>query len=234
MGTYRQHISNIRSANRILSSDAQLTDRGIMQQLRLNAIYLVKQKVDQRLLYRSPNIFTYVPCLEMINVPLAECCEYRSEKTIARSKMRLPGIAEGKFGLLVQKVTGLEFATTYNEATPTRYVNLLTINPKTKKDYYWVLNDFLYVTNEDAKRVSISAYFEEEPSNSILCPDDCDCGPVNDCDPCQNPLDRELKCPFDLLGTVESMVSKYLLETYFNVKTDTSSDQKDQQAKNEN
>lgn len=230
MSSYRQVISNLRTSYKMISSDNIATNRLIMNELRSRALYLIKQKIDGRLLFDSPNIFTYVPCLKMKQVPLAECCEYRSEKTISRSVERLPKIAEAKFGLLIQRVTGLEFATKYIQATPTRYTNLLNINPKTKEEFYWVLNGYLYITNPDLKMASISAYFEDEPSSLLLCPDGCDCGPRNaDCDPCQNPLDREFKCPGDLLGTVEEMVAKYLMGTYFRVDEDPQSDDKDEQ-----
>ncbi len=232
--TGRQFVSNLRSTYKMISADSTLTDRAILSEGRLRALYLIQQKISNRLLYDSPNIFTYIPCLKMKQVPLAECCEYRSEKTISRSVEKLPKIAEAKFGLLIQRVTGLEFATKYIQSTPTRYTNLLNISPKTKEQFYWILNGYLYITNPDLKMASISAYFEDEPNSTLLCPDGCDCGPHNkDCDPCQNPLDREFKCPGDLLGTVEEMVAKYLLGTYFNqaIPKDPQSDDIDQQSR---
>lgn len=231
--TNRQIISDIRSSDKLISSDGSLTDRAIFSLVKSTAIYLIKQQTDRRKLFQSPTLFTVINCMPMEQVPLAECCEYTSEKKIARSKNKIPKIGDSIFGLLIQYVNSVDNSIKFNESTAARYSNLLTLGRELKKNFYWIYNERLYVSNEDTKAVNFSAFFEDEVLSSILCPSaDCGCGPSSEpCDPCLNPLDREFKCPGYLIQPLRSMVQKELLTTYFNLPADKTSDQKDDQSK---
>jgi len=167
----------------------------------------------------------------MTKVPLSECCEYVSEIEIARSKKKIPRIAEGPFGMLIQQVASVDKTKMFKESTVRRYANSLNLDPPPKGNYFWLYDDYIYVSNPDTKAIDLSAFFEEEPSQLLLCPSDCDCLPKKGCDPCKNPMDRQFKCPAYLLQTCRTMVEKELLTTYFNVPADRTSDEKDDQSK---
>lgn len=231
--TNRQLVSDIRSSDKLISSDSSLTDRAIFSLCKTTAIMLIKQQTDRRKLFQSPTLFTVINCFPMEQAPLAECCEYTSEQKISRSKNKIPKIGDSIFGLLIQYVNAVDNSTKFNEATAVRYANLLTLGRKLNKNYYWIYNDRLYVSNEDTKAVNFSAFFEDELTSDVLCPqDDCGCAPSSvDCDPCLNPLDRQFRCPGYLIQTVRTMVQKELLTTYFNLPADRTSDGKDDQSK---
>lgn len=97
--------------------------------------------------------------------------------------------------------------------------------------YFWVFNQHIYVSNSDIKAISLSAYFEEDVPNDLLCPQGCDCN-YNECDPCTNPLDLDFKCPGYLEYQVKEMTINRLLKTYFNVPSQVDSTGIDEQAKN--
>jgi hypothetical protein len=233
MITNRDVVSRIRSTHRLLSSDASLNDRSILAELRSVASLLVKRELNLRKLVATDTIYTTVPCLEMMEVPLSECCEYVDPCTIARSKEKLPRIGESNYFYAIKGVFSVDQKIKLKEITPTRYINLLKLPARIQEFYYWVQNNYLYVTNPNLCKIKISAFFEEDVPNSILYPE-CECAihtPTSEL--CKNPLDTEFKCPAYLLQNVVEVTSKNLLNTYFRLPEDRTSDNADGQAPNQ-
>lgn len=234
--TKRQFVSQVRSMSKLLSSDSLVNDRTIINEGRDAANKLVKQSLDQRKLWRSPNLFAFLPCLEMEQAALSECCEFTSDKTIARSKEKLPKIAEGNWGLAVQGVFGLDGKKKLIETNPSRYANYLKLGMRTKGTFWWVANERLYISNPDTEAVNFYAFFTEDIPNNLLYPgEDCDCGqnPPKTSDLCTSELDKPFYYPADKIDDIKKMVYTSLLQVYFNVPTDANktSDQRDESSK---
>ena len=121
----------------------------------------------------------------------------------------------------------------FKEITVNRYMNLLKLPYIKREDYFWVMNDYLYVTNPLLQSVRIAAMFEEDVPNEIMYPE-CDCGDAKPTDEewCINPLDKEFAVPGYLEKQVLELVSQKLLNTYFRIKTDLTEDNIDGQAPN--
>lgn len=227
MPTIRDIISRVRTTNKLLSSDDIISDRAVAFELKSKAITLIRRETNLRRLWSTSTIFNEIPCLEMETIPLGECCEFISDRMIARSKFKLPAISEGIYGYLIQWVMNLEKGQKFNEMSFNRYVNFLSLNDGIDKPVYIIHNRYLHVSNPDAKVVSISAYFEDDIPKKLLFPD-CKCeAKAVPYDECMNPLDLQFKCPGYLIDNVVSMTSKYLIETYFRLQQDQTSDQKD-------
>ena len=166
MSTLRKLVSDVRSVHKLLSSDNLITDRVIASEIRNNTLLLVKRETNLRKLWATGTLFTTIPCLEMVEVPISECCEYVDDCTIARSKFKLPRISEGNYQYVIQGVysinamggTGKKF----KEITINRYINLLKLPIIKKEEYFWIMNDYLYITNPLLEKVRISAFFEED------------------------------------------------------------------------
>jgi hypothetical protein len=237
MSTLRKLVSDVRSMHKLLSSDNLITDRVIASEIRNDTNLLVKRETNLRKLWATGTLFTTIPCLEMVEVPLSECCEYVDECTIARSKYKLPRIAEGNYQYVIQGVYSINAmggkGTKFKEITVNRYTNLLKLPIIKKESYFWIVNDYLYVTNPLLQKVRISAFFEEDVPNEIMFPE-CDCGSpqTTNEDWCMNPLDKEFPCPGYLEKQVLELASQKLLSTYFRIKTDMTSDNIDGQAAN--
>lgn len=234
MSTLREEVSRVRSLNRLLSGDAKITDRVIAAELKSTANQLIKREVDKRKLWSSSNIFTTIPCVSFKSVPISECCEFISNKKVAKSKIKLPKIGEGNYGFLIQGIYSVEISRKLIEVTPSRYINLVKLGlpQATLNVYYWIQNGYLYISDDKVKVVNISAYFEEDVPSSLLYPEeDCKCGPNQNKieDKCANPLDLEFKCPGYLIPDVQARTLQTLLTTYFRVPEDHTSDNKDDQ-----
>lgn len=231
MYTVRNLVSDIRGMNKLLSSDQLITDRVIASEGRSTANLLVGQILNKRKLWNSPNLFAFLPCIEMEPAPLAECCEYTSDRKVAKSVKKLPKIGEGFYGLAIQGVFGIDNMVKLKEVTASRYANLLKIG-LVNGVYFWVINDHLYISNEDTKKVNMFAYFTEDIPNDLLFPSDCDCKikPHIE-DICANPLDKPFYFPADRIDDVKKIVYDKLLKTYFNVPMDKTSNNLDETSK---
>ena len=236
MSTGRKLVSDVRGMHKLLSTDSLITDRVILSELRNVSSLLIKRETNLRKLWASDTLFTTIPCLEMCEVPISECCNYVDECTIARSKNKIPQLAEGNYQYVIQGVYSINALSgkgkKLKEITVNRYINLLKLPVIKNEEYYWIANDYLYVTNPMVEAVRLVAYFEQDVPNDILY-SDCNCGEsVTDEEYCKNPLDKEFPIPGYLEKQTLDMVSQKLLQTYFNLKTDITQDGIDGQAPN--
>jgi len=228
MSTYRELISDVRSMHRITSTDSMITDRAIMAEIIDNSLLLVKRETNLRKLWATDTLFTTIGCLPMEEVPISECCSYPEMLTIARSKLKIPRIAEGNYNYVIQGVYSITVmggtGKKLKEITINRYLNLLKLPAKKNEEYFWINDDYLYVTNPMVEKVRISALFNGPIPNHIMYQEDdcCSDGDITDEMYCQNPLDKQAFVPGYLVKQVLDMVSKSLNESYFRIQEDDS------------
>jgi hypothetical protein len=237
MPTLRKLVSDVRSVHKILSTDSLITDRAIASEIRNNSLLLIKRETNLRKLWSTDTLFTTIPCLEMIEVPISECCNYVDDCTIARTKIKLPRISEGNYQYVIQGVYSINALSgkgkKLKEISVNRYINLLKLPIIKKEEYFWITNGYLYVNNPMIKSVRLVALFEEDIDNEIMYPE-CGCGTPEYTleEICKNPLDKEFPLPGYLEQQALELTSRKLLSTYFNLKTDISSEGIDGQAPN--
>jgi hypothetical protein len=227
MATLRKLVSDVRSVHKILSTDALITDRAIASEIRNNSLLLIKRETNLRKLWSTDTLFTTIPCLEMVEVPISECCNYVDECTIARTKFKLPRISEGNYQYVIQGVYSINamsgLGKKLKETTINRYINLLKLPVIKKEEYFWIANGYLYINNPMIKSIRFVALFEEDVDNEIMYPE-CGCGNQENSleEICKNPLDKEFSLPGYLEKDVLDLTSKKLLQTYFNIPQDLS------------
>ena len=234
--TLRKLISDLRGTHKLLSTDALITDRVLASEIRNNTLLLVKRETNLRKLWSTDTLFSTIPCLEMIEVSISECCNYVDPCTIARSKYKIPRISEGNYQYVIQGVYSINIMSgkgkKLKEITINRFLNLLKLPIIKKEEYFWIVNDYLYVNNPLLQAIRLVAFFEEDIPNELLY-SDCGCGKEYTLEQlCINPLDKEFALPGYLEKQVLDLSSQKLLQTYFNLRTDLSSDGIDAQAPN--
>lgn len=236
MSTGRKLVSDVRSMHKLISTDATITDRAILSEIKNNSFLLIKRETNLRKLWATDTIFTTLPCLEMIEVPVSECGGFVDHHMIARSLYKLPNIAEGNYQYVIQGVYSINAlggrGTKLKEITINRYTNLLELATFKTEIYYMIVNDYLYVTNPNIQAVRLSALFTEEVPNEFLFPSSCCGDSVTPEERCMNPLDREFALPGYLEKQVLELTSQKLLSSYFSLKSDITAEGIDGQAPN--
>jgi len=233
MATLRVLVSSIRSEHKLLSTDSLITDRVIASEIRQCTLMLVKRETNLRKLWATDTLFTTIPCVKMKEVPISECCDYVDQCNIARSEFKIPHISEGNYQYVIQGVYSINAmggkGKKIKEISVNRYLNLLKLPFIKKDEYFWISNDYLYVTNPMIQSIRLVAFFEEDIPNEVMYTG-CDCGDnISDDDWCKNPLDKEFALPGYLHKPVLQMTSQQLLNTYFRIKADISQDGIDSQ-----
>jgi hypothetical protein len=232
MATLRKLVSDVRSMHKLLSTDGLITDRAIASEIKNNSVMLIKRETNLRRLWATDTLFTTIPCLEMIQVSISECCDYTDPCTISRSKYKLPPISEGNYQYLIQGVWSINamggVAKKFKEITINRYINLLKLPIIKNEAYFWIHNGYLYITNPLLKLARIAAFFENDVPSTVT----FGCTSVTPIDLnvyCMNPLDKEYGVPGYLEKQVLELTSQKLLQTYFRINDDKTSDNKDDQ-----
>lgn len=237
MSTLRKLVSDVRSMHKLLGTDSLITDRAIASEIRNNSLVLIKRETNLRKLWATDTVFTTIPCLEMQEVPISECCGYADPCTVARTKFKIPSIAEGNYQYVIQGVYSINAMSgtgkKLKEITINRYMNLLKLPIIKKEEYYWIVNDYVYISNPLVQTIRFVALFEEDVPNDIMYPE-CGCGSPEASldDLCKNPLDKEFALPGYLEKQVLTLTSQTLLSTYFSLKTDLAQEGIDGQAPN--
>ena len=233
MATLRKLVSDVRSMHKLLSTDNLITDRVVASEIKNNTQLLLKRETNLRRLWATDTIFTTIPCLEMVEVPISECCGYVDPCNVARTSFKLPRISEGNYQYLIQGVWSINAmggqGTRFKEVTINRYMNLLSLPLIKNQPYYWIVNGYLYVSNPLLKAVRIAAFFEEDVPNEIMFSECCCTHGVDLAEYCMNPLDKEYGCPGYLEKQVLELTSQKLISTYFKIDDDKTSDNKDDQ-----
>ncbi len=234
MATLRKLVSDVRSMHKLLSTDGLITDRAIASEIKNNSVLLIKRETNLRRLWATDTLFTTIPCLEMVQVPISECCDYTDPCTISRSKYKLPPISEGNYQYLIQGVWSINamggVAKKFKEITINRYINLLKLPIIKQEAYFWIHNGYLYITNPLLKTARISAFFENDVPNAVMY--GCTSQSITNDVYCMNPLDKEYGVPGYLEKQVLELASQKLLQTYFRLKQDMTSDDLDGQSPN--
>lgn len=225
----RDFISRVRSLNKLINADNNITDRVILKELKSCASLLIKRETNLRRLWNSPNLFTPIECIKMIEVPLSECCDYISACKVARSEKKIPQISEGIFGLLIQTVFS-PGKRKFDYASVDRFVNILKLGIKNTNKYFWFQNDYLYVSDHQIENVDLYAYFDDDNFNPS---DYSECKGKNqgNTNNCINPLDRDLAIPSYLEKSLVDLVNETLNNTYFRHTVDQTPDKNDTQDK---
>lgn len=230
--TAREYVSQVRSSHKFLSADQSLTDRLILSILVKNRNFLANQRLNERKLWQTDSLFTNL-CLELEQVPLAECCNYTSDIQITRTKYQLPKINEGIYNYAIKGIYNVETSKKFSEITPDRYINLLMLRTVKNQTYAWIYNNYIYTTNPNLEAIKLTAFFENHDLPKELLFPQCGCQKIkyDNTEYCTNPLDREFKFAGYLSQPLIDMTSKYLLETYHNIPQDKNSNNLDETSK---
>jgi len=210
MKTNGEVIAKIRNLHKFLSKDNKLSDRWILSEAKDIVRRLIKQNNNLLKIYKSDEMFQHIPCIPLMKVDVSECCSVKVGKYVARSIDRIPEIETGIYGELVQRVTSIG-GDEFSKTTARNYENLLNLKYANNKQYYWIKDGYLYISNSEIEKVNLSAIFIDYK------------GDVEDC---SSPYDSIFRCPEWLLDEMIEVLNKQFLNLH-NFKIDNEVDNKD-------
>jgi hypothetical protein len=210
--TNREVISEIRRSNKLMEFDHIATDRFLLGIAKKYVLLLIQRETNKRRLWNNESAFHVINCLEMEQVPLAECIAYKSDQIISKSKLQLPQIENGYYGYLVQGVYDIEGLNEFYPTTTRQYINILKRRFPPKNLHWWIVDNYLYIDSPNIETVKLSAYFIDKDLDLAkydVCLDRCD-----SCPDCREPLDEDFKCPGYLISQVIQMANQDLANSY--------------------
>lgn len=142
---------------------------------------------------------------------------------VARSEKKIPQISEGIFGLLVQSVFS-PGRKKFDYSSLDRFINILNMKLKNTKKYFWVYDDYIYISDENIEYIDIIAYYDDDfnPADYSSCQKATD-------EACVNPLDKEFQIPSYMEKQLKDMVNDTLNKTYFRHIIDPQTNAKDEE-----
>lgn len=170
--SWREVVNKVRNSFKMLNGNSNdyISDRYIMSELQGASLKLIKQSTNVRKLWNSNNLFQSLPCIDMIQVPLAECGSYISSCLISRSLYQLPRISEGTyFNMLIKGILSIDsLSRKFIESDPDRYANSLGLGLQSQQIHYWFQNKYLYISSPDIIKIKLIAHFEEDIPLELL------------------------------------------------------------------
>lgn len=208
--TNRQIISDIVNDLRALNLDDRVSKRYILSKLRTFAALFIKRDADTRRLLNIAEIWTDVPCVEMCETPLVDCCniDIPDCKIVMKSRKKLPEVLQTLYKELLQVFNPI-YAKEYIATTPQQWKNIQGrkyVDRRVK--YYWISNGYLIIPDALATTVTIRGVFlnpdEAKKLNSCLDNDN----------QCVSILDQPFTCPDYLVSVVKQETLKDLFNFY--------------------
>ena len=212
MITAGEVIAKIRNDNKFLSKDNKLSDRYVLATAENIAKRLIKQSNNLMKIYKSDEMFQYLYCQDLVKVDLSECCSVATGCFVARTRDKIPAIETGFSGYLIQRVTPIDGGRDINPTTARDYQNIKHLKYSKNNLYYWIQNGYLYISNPEIEKVSISAFFSDYISDA--------------CDDCPSPYNRKFLCPEWLLNEVLQLLNREL-QPLHNYRDDNGADGQD-------
>ena len=188
--------SRILSVLKANSKDSRISRRLVLFTALSKAKFLISQKLNDRSLYREQNIYTILPCVEMVNLDFVECpiIEFKRCTSLMRSKNKLPELIHSKYGNSVKEVTSVDDEFEFKPITPKQYRNNKNRSLKTKDNYFYVKDGYLYLPDSEVETVNIYLLTQDlyEVEQCSSCSNN----------KCKSVWDYEFVCPDKLLEVV--------------------------------
>jgi len=168
-------VSRVRNIIKAVNTDAFITDRFIWSMITKYAGMYIKQMLEKKAYGALTNLFTTLPCVDLIEVDKVEaCCDIPSGCTIMRTKEKLPKIMSSIDGALIRSVTSIDGSTDIEDTTPLTYSRYRKTSGAKydKSKSYWYMNDYMYFPDINWAQVKIDALFEGD-TGSFQCENKC-------------------------------------------------------------
>lgn len=186
-------VSIINQGFNAVSKDAFIPRRYILAVFKNIAKTLLGQQADRKQLFRLSKMFTVLNCVELEPVNIIACplVQFRSCRSLMKTKKPLPDMIETKIGPVIILVQTLDGTKTFYQKSELEMSNQNKRRGADKFEggYYYIINNDMYIPDIDIEIVRITL---------LTLDDEIECDTCNDGN-CDSFWDRELIIPDKLL-----------------------------------
>ena len=112
--TYNELVSRIQGSFNTLNKDMFIPRRYILSVFKAKAEFYMAQKFYDKSLFRETNLFKWINCIKMEDVPASKCgVELQSCHNIVRSKKKLPRLLWSRYGASALMITNIDGSKEY-------------------------------------------------------------------------------------------------------------------------
>lgn len=186
------------------SKDSRISRRLVLSILESKAKFYISQKLNDKSLYREVNIYKEISCVEFKQIEIFKCpiIEFRTCKTLMRSKEKLPELLWSKYGHTLKEVTSIDGSFSFTPITASQYRKNQQRTGKSNKKYFYVKDNYVYIPD-----------YEFYTGNLYLISQDgYELSQISECNEnkCDSVWDFEFVCPNKLEEIVIQETIKHL------------------------
>lgn len=189
--TIRQVVSTVRDSIKETNADSIYTNRFLYSLYLRGRDTLLKQDATKKDLYNTTSTFrTACIAMEPVSSLICNCNNLPYDCTVYRSKQKLPKLAHGKYGPLVQFLGTMDRSVSFTLVSPVSY----TIKSKVKGNkakLAFVFDEYLYTPDTTYPMLVLSAAF----SDLVITNNCSDSVKSTNSEGCSNLLDTETGLP---------------------------------------
>ena len=157
--TNREIVDKVVNALKYNNKDEAISRRFVLKALRDTAKWLITQKLLDRTLFKELNIYTDISCFEFEKVDTIKCpiIEFRSCKTLMKSKKPLPELVFSRFGASIKNIVSIDGENEFVFVTAEQYRRNKKRSIK-RNDYYVYLgtDNHLYIPDNEIQILNLS------------------------------------------------------------------------------
>ena len=176
--TYGDLISSVVNGFNSTKKDMRIPKRYILSVFKKNAEFIMSQKLRDRSIYREEDLFTWLNCIELKKEDIIKCSivEFKSCKSLMKTKKKLPKILSSIFGYAILMVTTIDGDKEYKVKTLSSYNTLKRRKSfdKFKGNYVYIKDGYLYIPDSEVEAVNILLLTLDEDSDEMS-----ECGDPN-------------------------------------------------------
>lgn len=147
----------------IQSQSSRLRDRYVYSIFSTNRSKVLEEKKNKKQSL-SQGDYQTIPCLKLIQAPLAECIPLSISKdcNLWRTEEKIPNIISSKDGHMIQSVTSLDNSVRYSSTTWEDLKYKLENKYTGSNPMYFIFNDYLWIKRNNCEEyITLTAIFDD-------------------------------------------------------------------------
>lgn len=189
-------VSRVINGIKALGKDDRVSRRYILNIAKQKAEYYISTKLADRSLYKEDNLYTTIECFELEKIDIIKCdiVEFRTCKSIMKSKKKIPGLVYSKYGNSLKEVTSIDDSRDFIATTPRQHRRDKDRQGSDESIRFYVKDGYLYLLDTEVEVVNLYLLTQDTEKIEEI----CSCSQEE----CKSLWDYEFVCPSKMTKVV--------------------------------